>query len=852
MIDNGVDLSDFSMLDLFRSEMEVHAATLNDGLLALESDPGATDNIESLMRAAHSIKGGARIVDLDPAVKLAHIMEDCFVATQRGEISLGSDEIDILLKAVDMLVQISDAAGDDMDEWLSSRRKEIDTLVSTVGSIISGNTEKKKTRKWEEISKPSTDKSKTLSDKTAHEPAESEKKEAAEKKESDPEYPVTEPEKEHTQSSPPKEEKKEEKILPVKQSLKEKPKNIHAETQNTLKQDNEKDRMVRVTAGKIERLMGLAGEVVVGSKWLSPFLESLVALKKTHMDLTRQVDRLQEIAEMSTKEGVYHQRKSPHTHGEELMHHTTVFDPGTEIEKMLYQVKDRVRECNKSLMDRMERLEMYTRTTELLSDRLYHEIIGVRMRPFSDGVQVFPRMVRDIARELGKKVNFEIEGKNTDVDRDILEKLEAPLSHLLRNAIDHGIEPPEERIKAGKPEAGTIRLQAVHRSGMLMITVTDDGKGVDLADLKKKIINKGHANDEMVEKMSEPELMEFLFLPGFSTLESVSEISGRGVGLDVVHSMVHEVRGIVRAVSRPGRGLSFHLELPLTLSVVRTFIVEISKETYAFPLARIDRCLMLQSEIIETVEDRQYFRFEEKNIALVDVYDVLELTKIERRENVLSVVVISDRVHSYGIVVDSFLGECDLVVRPLDGRLGKISNISSMAVMMDGSPVLVFDVEDMVRSIDTLLTGERRLKKISRAREEEQKRKHILVVDDSITVREMERKILESRGYRVDVAVDGVEAWNLVRTVNYDMVVSDIDMPRMNGIELIANIKSHEKLRSLPVMVVSYKNKEEDRLKGLEAGADYYLTKSSFQDNSFIDAVYDMVGEARIQPEKKN
>jgi two-component system sensor histidine kinase and response regulator WspE len=467
------------------------------------------------------------------------------------------------------------------------------------------------------------------------------------------------------------------------------------------------------------------------------------------------------------------------------------------------------------------------------------------MRPFSDGVHGFPRLVRDLARDLGKKVRLEIMGKGTEVDRDILEKLDAPLNHLIRNAVDHGIELPEERVAAGKPETGLLRLEASHRSGMLMITVRDDGRGIDLEKLRRKIVQKKMTTKEMSTQMTEAELMEFLFLPGFSTAKNVTEISGRGVGLDVVHNMVHEVGGVVRAVSNPGEGLTFHIELPLTLSVVRTFLVEIAGEPYAFPLARIDRCLELSPSDIDIVEDRQYFRFDNNNIALLDIHNVLELeTPLENREK-LFVVVLSDRLNAYGLAVDEFLGECDLVVRPLDHRLGKVPDISSVAVMLDGAPVLIFDVEDLVRSIDNLLAG-RRLRKLNQGFEaiEAQKQKRILVVDDSFTVREMERKLLESKGYQVDTAVDGVDGWNAVRTGSYDMVISDVDMPRMNGIEFVNQIKRHAELKSIPVIIVSYKDKEEDRLAGLQAGANYYLTKSSFQDDSFIRAAVNLIGEA--------
>ena len=766
-------ISDPTMLDLFQTEVETYVAVLNDGLLALENDPGATDQLEALMRAAHSIKGGARVVGLDVAVRVAHVMEDCFVAAQKGEVSLGSDQIDILLQIVDLLTQLSQSLGEGGMDWVSQHRHEIDRLVGAISAIIDGESVVEVSPiEVTSVMKPAP-------------PAEL------------PAEPVQIPSDNAVG-------------LPIPQ-----------EAGETLPNQDltEMDRTVRVTAAKIERLMGQAGEVVVSARGLPAFSEALLELKRNHFELLNILEGLQEILV---------QRGS---------------DP--QASDLLLRAREKTKAIGLNLAERLNQFDIFNSTSVALSDRLYHEVISVRMRPFSDGVQGFPRMVRDLARELGKKVRFEIIGKGTEVDRDILEKLDAPLNHLLRNAIDHGIELPEDRLTAGKPETGNLRLGAAHRSGMLMITISDDGQGINLDKLREKIAYKGLASTDMVNKMTDPELMDFLFLPGFSTAKNVTEISGRGVGLDVVRNMVHEVGGVVRAVSKPEEGLTFHMELPLTLSVVRTFLVEIAGEPYAFPLARIERCLELSRSEIDTVEDRQYFRFDDNNIALVDIHHVLELKAPPQQQEELFVVVVSDRLNFYGLSVDRFLGEYDLVVRPLDPRLGKVADISSVAVMLDGAPVLIFDVEDLVRSIDNLLSG-RRLRKLSSVsdKKEVKRKKRILIVDDSFTVREMERKLLESKGYEVETAVDGVDGWNAVRAERYDMVVSDVDMPRMNGIKFVTQIKQHPELKSLPVIIVSYKDKEEDRLLGLEAGANYYLTKSSFEDDSLINAAVDLIGEA--------
>lgn len=764
-IDFSGGITDESMLELFRSEVETHTAALTEGLLALEENPGATDQLEALMRAAHSIKGGARVVELDAVVQIAHLMEDCFVAAQKNRLSLTSDHIDVLLTGVDMLTRIANVTGQGATEWLAEHQEVIVELTSAIVSILRGET-----------AQP-----------------------VALQKGGQPTAPV--PRDKPVAPAVP---------APQDQSVEERAASAE-----------EKDRMIRVTAAKIERLMGLGGEVVVSARWLPQFSESLLNLKKTHTELFLMLEKIQELLGDA--------------------------EENRQVRALAFQGREKTRECSLALADRLNQLDMFTSTSANLSDRLYHEVIGVRMRPFADGVQRFPRMVRDLAKQLGKKVKLEILGKSTDVDRDILEKLDAPLTHLLRNAIDHGIELPEERVAAGKPATGRLRLEAVHRAGMLMITFSDDGRGINLDKLRQKILDKGMANAAIVENLTEIELMEFLFLPGFSTSDDITEISGRGVGLDVVHDMVHEVGGVIRAMSTPGKGVSFHLELPLTLSVIRTFLVEIAGEPYAFPLARIDRCLVVPENDLETVEDRQYFRFDNTNIALVDVHDILEIEEPASHENGLPVVVISDRSHAYAVLVDKFIGECDLVVRPIDPRLGKVPDISAVAVMLDGSPVLIFDVDDMLRSVDKMVNV-KRLRKVRGVLPEGAEPvqvKRILVVDDSITVREMERKILENQGYQVEVAVDGMDGWNAVRTEQFDLVVSDIDMPRMNGIDLVMNIKQHDELQSLPVIIISYKDTEAHRLQGLEAGANYYLTKSSFQDDSFINAVVDLIGEAQ-------
>ncbi len=766
------DLSDFSMLELFKLEIETQVNVLNEGILALENDLKDIEQIDTLMRAAHSIKGAARIVQIEAVVQLSHIMEDCFIAAKEGKLPLESNHLDVFFESVDMIAEIGKRLTPDDPNALSSLKDDIQQTVvklqqiSHLESIPPIKPPIKEVIVTPDLS-PTTEEVLVT-----------------------PEIPPSTIDRQETKPSRKTEE-------PIDNS----------------------ERVVRVSKDNLNRLMGLAGESLVAANWLQPFADSLLKLKNTQTELSRLLEKINDH---------YSQKRVL-----------------TEYElSFLKAALQKAEACRQILTDRLNELELFARQTGNLSDRLYREVIASHMRPFADGIQAFPRMVRDVAKKLGKQVQLEILGKSTQVDRDILEKLEAPLTHILRNAIDHGIEPPEERIAKGKPPVGTIRLEAAHRAGMLSITIGDDGRGINIEHLRQKIIRKGLATQGMVSQMTDAELIDFLFLPGFSTASQVTEISGRGVGLDIVQSMVQEVGGIVRATSQFGKGMTFHLQLPLTLSVIRTLLVTITGETYAFPLSRIDSITLVSRNQIHTLENREYFTFNHQQVGIISAAQVLQLQSHSMPSNEIAVVLISDRTSSYGLVVDRFLGEKELVVRPLDPRLGKVPNISAAALMEDGSPTLIVDVEDLVRSIDKLLNGNN-LSHISYDDKLVTTKKRILIVDDSLTVREVERKLLENQGYEVAVAIDGMDGWNVLRTDDrFDLVISDVDMPRMNGLELVSQIRSHPTLKALPVVIVSYKDREEDRLRGLEVGADFYLTKSSFHDNSLIQAVQDLIGAA--------
>ena len=472
--------------------------------------------------------------------------------------------------------------------------------------------------------------------------------------------------------------------------------------------------------------------------------------------------------------------------------------------------------------------------------QLYEGILDARMLPFGDGVIGLPRLVRDTARELGREIDLITLGETTPVDREVLRRLDAPLGHLIRNAVDHGIESPDERAAKGKPSRGTIRVEARHGGGRLLVSVEDDGRGLDFAAVRLRVVARGLADVQAVAAMSDAELSHFLFLPGFTMRDEVTSISGRGVGLDAVQMSVREIGGDVRMVHRASGGTRFDMQLPLTLSVIRALVVAIGGEPYAFPLARVHRILRVENAELSSVEGRQHFTLDGRQIGLLWGHQLLEVPASEPGES-MSVVVVGEHEMAWGIVVDRFVGEQELVLRGLDARLSKIQDVGGAALLADGSPLLVLDVDDLMRTATTLVAGGR-LDPMRSAATTPRAVKRVLVVDDSLTVRELERKMIEGLGYAVDVAVDGMDGWNAVRSVRYDLVVTDVDMPRMDGIELVTLIKKDAVLRSIPVMIVSYKDRDEDRRRGLDAGADYYLTKGSFYDETMLRAIEDFIG----------
>ena len=455
-------------------------------------------------------------------------------------------------------------------------------------------------------------------------------------------------------------------------------------------------------------------------------------------------------------------------------------------------------------------LERATSESERTAEELHHDILQARLRPFGEIVPGLRRLIRDLSAEMGKRVRVEITG---------------------------------ERTAAGKSPEGTVRILARHENGRLAITLSDDGCGVNAAAVLKRAQERNLVSASVGSRLAEHEILEFLFLPGFSTRDVVTEISGRGFGLDVVQSLVHEVGGAVRIENRAGEGTTFHLTLPVTRSLMRVLIVEGEGETYAVPLVRIAR--VAQGTIVLGEDGRATAIYAGRTASVLPLIDVLGGGGGATPPGPALLLCLLDTNGSEsGLVLsmDRVVGDATVAVRQLSVRFGKMAGIAAVTLTEQGAPLLIIDPDSLLRSAVKL----QQQRSHSAAAPAQSSRGRVLVVDDSPTVRQMLRRTLLRAGYAITTAEHGAEGWGLLQVEQFHLLVSDVDMPEMNGIELVEHVRLNARIGSMPIVLLSYKGREQDRQRGLDAGADAYVTKGEFEEKSFLQLVEDLIGPAHL------
>ncbi|WP_028239824.1 hybrid sensor histidine kinase/response regulator [Stutzerimonas azotifigens] len=470
-----------------------------------------------------------------------------------------------------------------------------------------------------------------------------------------------------------------------------------------------------------------------------------------------------------------------------------------------------------------------------LSDGHATEMLAVLLLPAGNLVEGIPAMAQDLASQAGKRVELRVNGTELQIDKRILDELRAPLTHLVRNAIDHGLESPSQREAVGKPPAGRVHIELVQESAdRFSLCVRDDGCGLDIAVLKARALAMGLLTEDEAEALSEAEAYKLIFASGLSTSAMITELSGRGLGMPIVQEAIERIGGRIEVASLPGQGVDFRLDLPLSLSTFRAVIVRNAERIFAVPALAVERCLRLPPSAVRTLENRPSLVWEGQVLPVWPLADVLGLGRLAPDRDELTLLLLHVRGERFVLLVDELLGDQEITVKSLGLQLRRVRNLLGATVLGDGRLVPILHPVDLYRS--ALATDVSTLAHSSVERSAKRAQR-LLIAEDSFTSRGLLKAILEAAGYQVATANDGLEAWNALKQEAFDLLVSDVEMPRMDGFALTDRVRADPELARLPVILVTALESAEDRARGLEAGANAYLVKSGFAQDSLLDTI---------------
>jgi two-component system chemotaxis sensor kinase CheA len=512
----------------------------------------------------------------------------------------------------------------------------------------------------------------------------------------------------------------------------------------------------------------------------------------------------------------------------------------TNLTDLLQRDQDTLRQLEQLLTGHLRLLNDDLVKLSLVADRLEEGVRQARMLPLATLLPTLRRIVRDLAREKGVNVTFDISGADTEMDKHVLEQLKDPLIHLLRNCIDHGIEPPEQRSRRGKAARGTIALSAERLGNSILVQVTDDGAGIDIDAVRDAAIRRNLLSRDAAQSLSRYDLLALIFQPGLSTSPIITEVSGRGVGLDVVRRNVEALQGRVEVHSQPGQGTTFALTLPLTLISTHCLLVQAAGHTFALPLSTIERIIPVFPHDLTSLEGQPAISYQGRPLALVRLADVLQLPQAQPSidpNGKAPAIILATAGQRITFLVDRLLDEQEVVVKNLGQQLARVPNVAGATILGTGQVVLILNVPDLVKSAQRAAGPQRPLVEAPSS----PARKVILIVDDSITTRTLEKNILTTAGYEVKLAFDGQEALEALRQGPCDLVVSDIDMPHLDGFDLTEKLRQDERYQHLPVILVSSLNSPQDKARGIAVGADAYIVKSTFDQDNLLDTIRQLI-----------
>jgi len=795
----------------FQEEAQDLLQRLNEGVITLEGDPGNRELIDQMLRDAHTLKGSSRMVGLIEISDVAHRLEDIMVLVRDGQIQYTPAMSDSFFEALDAIVYLADNSGvnegDALDlPGLQERLSAIAARPDATGDEQTAG-EAPSTQKAEPAEPPA----KTRSRKAKPAPVEGT---------SEPEPAGEESASEMTASAVDLEVDEDEDVAQIVQA-EATPESDHPKAAQA---DGELKRKVqatiRIRTNQLDGLLNLISEVVI-----SQIKAEQRASEMRHIHATMN-EAWQ--AWLRIKSGLA--AGADHPEGADIS-----AEMSADVELLDALFGDGRRDLATFAKDYAEDV---SRTSLVVTD-LQEAGTRLRMLPANTIFQAFPRAVRDLAKQFKKDINLVIEGGDTELDKKVLEEINDPLVHIMRNAVDHGIEDPETRVKAGKPAQGTITLEARQEGDRIIIEISDDGAGIDPEKVRASAVRKGYITAAEAAGMSDREATYLIFEAGFSTAAIITEISGRGVGMDVVREFVVEkLKGSLDVESVIGQGTVFKLTIPLTLAIIRALMLRVGERSYALPTGSIEETLRIDPAEIIKVEGREVIRRQRRTVPLVRLSEILGVPEDPATEGKVPIVTIGYSGHRMGFIIDGFVGEQQIVIKPLGNHLKKIDNVAGVTILGAGDVVPILNVPDLMANARSR-SGQR---VGLRQRVEREGPRKILICEDSFTTRELERSIFEAAGYEVETAVDGAAGLTKLKEgLAVDAVVTDVQMPNMTGFELTRAVKNDAQLASIPVIIVTSLERDEEKAEGIEAGADAYITKSVFNQDTLLDTVEQLI-----------
>ncbi|GAA6806110.1 chemotaxis histidine kinase/response regulator CheAY2 [Helicobacter pylori] len=765
---------------------------LDQDLVELEHNPEDLDLLNRIFRVAHTIKGSSSFLNLNILTHLTHNMEDVLNRARKGEIKITPDIMDVVLRSIDLMKTLLVTIRDTGSDANNGKENEIEEAVKQLQAITSQNLEgakegtkeapqkeNEKEAKKENTEENQENKAKAPTAKNfasdnplADEPDLDYANMSAEEVEAEIERLLNkrqEADKERRaqkkQESKPKQE-----VAPKTETPKtEAPKAPKTETKAKAKADTEENKApsigveqtVRVDVRRLDHLMNLIGELVLGKN----------RLIRIYGDVEERYD------------------------GEKFL----------------------------------EELNQVVSSISAVTTDLQLAVMKTRMQPVGKVFNKFPRMVRDLSRELGKSIELIIEGEETELDKSIVEEIGDPLIHIIRNSCDHGIEPLEERRRLNKPETGKVQLSAYNEGNHIVIKISDDGKGLDPVMLKEKAIEKGVISERDAEGMSDREAFNLIFKPGFSTAKVVSNVSGRGVGMDVVKTNIEKLNGIIEIDSEVGVGTTQKLKIPLTLAIIQALLVGVQEEYYAIPLSSVLETVRISQDEIYTVDGKSVLRLRDEVLSLVRLSDIFKVDAILESNSDVYVVIIGLADQKIGVIVDYLIGQEEVVIKSLGYYLKNTRGIAGATVRGDGKITLIVDVGammDMAKSIKVNITT--LMNESENTKSKNSPSDYIvLAIDDSSTDRAIIRKCLKPLGITLLEASNGLEGLEMLKNGDKtpDAILVDIEMPKMDGYTFASEVRKYNKFKNLPLIAVTSRVTKTDRMRGVESGMTEYITK---------------------------